>query len=288
MMKKIAVLLLTLAICFSYVSCRRGSGDTESDGGETERNTITLSCPEDSLVDGSTYEIGWRENYSFPVPKRDGYIFDCWMYGEERFEASGTWPYSSDATLEARWLLKSYYITYNMEPYYSNSSASFTSESDDFMLPAPRKISGKMFLGWSGTGIDGIQRAVSIPKGSYGDRVYFANWINSDEIPNQLDGFVFEIVEDHAVVTGYCGEYADTLIIPAEYKGYPVTVIGDSAFYGMGIFTKLLKIPYSVTVIEDNAIGGCSGLPMAIYNGAFVDWKENITIGQGNGALNEW
>ena len=285
-MKRIIVLLLALIICLSCFSCNRTPD--ESNGGETQRNQITLSCPEDSSIDGSTYNVGWRENYSFPVPQRDGYIFDCWMYGEERFEASGVWPYSSDATLEAKWLLKSYYITYNMEPHYGTAVESFTSETDDFMLPTPKKISGKMFLGWSGTGIEGIKRAVAIPKGSYGDRVYYGNWINSSEITNQLDGFVFEIVSDHAVVTGYCGEYADVLVIPAEYKGYPVTVIGDSAFFGMGIFTKLLKIPYSVTVIEDNAIGGCSGLPMAIYNGEFEDWKENITIGQGNGALNDW
>ena len=287
MMKKVASLLLTLIVCLSCFSCNHNF-ETNSDGGETQRNTITLSCSDDTSVDGLMFEVGWRENYSFPVPQRDGYIFDCWMYGEERFEASGVWPYSIDATLEARWLLKSYYITYNMAPYYDTASASFTSETDSFMLPTPKKIAGKMFIGWSGSEIDGVKKAVSIPKGSYGDRVYYANWISVDEIFNQLDGFVFEIVGDHAVVTGYCGDYADTLIIPATYKGYPVTVIGDSAFYGMGIFTKLLKIPYSVTVIEDNAIGGCSGLPMAIYNGAFEDWKENITIGQGNGALNDW
>ena len=131
MMKKVASLLLTLIVCLSCFSCNHNS-ETNSDGGETQRNTITLSCSDDTSVDGLMFEVGWRENYSFPVPQRDGYIFDCWMYGEERFEASGVWPYSVDATLEARWLLKSYYITYNMAPYYDTASASFTSETESF------------------------------------------------------------------------------------------------------------------------------------------------------------
>lgn len=279
---------MALLVCFSCVSCNRNNGSFETQGGETQRHMVTLSCPDDPNVDGKTVEVGWRENYQFPVPRKENYIFDCWMHGEDRLEASGVWPYSTDATLTAKWLLKAYYITYNMSPYYDTATTSFTTESNDFNLPVPKKVAGQMFVGWSGTGIDGVKKVVSIPKGSSGDRVYYANWVSSNEIANQLDGFVFEIVSDHAVVVGYCGEYADVLTIPAEYKGYPVTTIGDSAFYGMGIFTKLLKIPYSVVAIEDNAIGGCSGLPMSIYNGEFEDWKQNVTVGEGNGALNNW
>jgi hypothetical protein len=59
-------------------------------------------------------------------------------------------------------------------------------------------------------------------------------------------------------VTGYTGS-STKLVIPAKYKGYPVTSIHSFAFAKCSTFTSV-TIPKSVTYIGDSAFGGCSNL----------------------------
>ncbi len=51
----------------------------------------------------------------------------------------------------------------------------------------------------------------------------------------------------------------DELVIPSEYNGKPVTVIGREAFYYSYGFTSVM-IPNSVTSIEERAFAGCKNL----------------------------
>lgn len=51
----------------------------------------------------------------------------------------------------------------------------------------------------------------------------------------------------------------DTLIIPAQYKGLPVTDIGEAAFYGNSSLTSV-TIPSSITCIGVDAFGYCPKL----------------------------
>ena len=60
---------------------------------------------------------------------------------------------------------------------------------------------------------------------------------------------------DPAIPTSTSG----ILVIPAILGGYPVTSIGNYAFYGCSGFTSV-TIPDSVTSIGDEAFEGCSGL----------------------------
>ena len=60
------------------------------------------------------------------------------------------------------------------------------------------------------------------------------------------------------------------VVIPATYKGLPVTRIGDNAFMFRGGI-KSVKVPSSVTGIGDNAFAGCSNL-------ASVTFEENSRL----------
>ena len=51
----------------------------------------------------------------------------------------------------------------------------YTVESEDIVLEQPTR-EGYDFVGWSGTGLDGIVKNVTIQTGSTGDREYLANW----------------------------------------------------------------------------------------------------------------
>ena len=66
------------------------------------------------------------------------------------------------------------------------------------------------------------------------------------------------------IVTGI-GTCKDTdIVIPAEYKGLPVTSIGDGAFYRCISLTSI-EIPSSVTSIGDSTFCGCSSLTSVIF-----------------------
>ena len=72
--------------------------------------------------------------------------------------------------------------------------------------------------------------------------------------------FEFEIDYDDnvAILKAYNGE-ADEIVIPSEFEGYPVTVIGDSAFRGCESIESVV-IPDGVKVIDDSAFDYCTGL----------------------------
>ena len=56
----------------------------------------------------------------------------------------------------------------------------YTEDTETFTLINPTKY-GYDFLGWSGTGISGTSKEVTIVKGSTGDRTYTANWEAADQ-----------------------------------------------------------------------------------------------------------
>ncbi len=72
----------------------------------------------------------------------------------------------------------------------------------------------------------------------------------------------------------------DTLEVPATYKGYPVKVIGEGAFYNCSDL-KNVTIPDSVIKIEEEAFKGCSSLTSITlpFVGASIDETEKKYFG---------
>ena len=110
--------------------------------------------------------------------------------------------------------------------------------------------------------------------GGYSEQLYYAEIRQADS------------------VTGYAvrglGSVSSSVIeIPAQYRGLPVTVIGDSAFFNAKYITSV-TVPDSVTVIEENAFWGCKSLKTvnlgggvtAIGEGAFTSCEslETLTV----------
>ncbi|HIW75296.1 MULTISPECIES: leucine-rich repeat protein [Gordonibacter] len=126
-----------------------------------------------------------------PSPTKDGYTFAGWYT-----DATGgnVWNFStkitSDKTIYAHWTAKPYTINYTLAggSVSKPNPTTYTIETADFTLTNPTK-SGYTFAGWTGTGLTGAQKSVTIAQGSTGDRSYTATWtVNKYQITFDKDG----------------------------------------------------------------------------------------------------
>jgi uncharacterized repeat protein (TIGR02543 family) len=96
----------------------------------------------------------------------------------------------------------------------------------------------------------------------------------------ETDGdYIYTVSEGKATITGYTG-LGDIVVIPGTLGGYPVTMIGTSAFQNaQGNLLASVTIPNGVTMILGSAFRGCTGLTTVtipngltrISNAAFMD-----------------
>ena len=136
---------------------------------------------------------------------RDGYTFAGWattsggtvVYADQANYTVGT---ASSVTLYAVWTPINYTITYDLQGgSISGNKTSYNATMNSFTLPTPTKT-GYSFEGWSGTGISGTQKDVTISKGSYGDRSYTANW-KADEYTITLNANGGQVSPGTLIVT---------------------------------------------------------------------------------------
>ena len=112
---------------------------------------------------------------------RTGYVFAGWateqggvvQYKDESLYTMGA---ESEVILYAVWTPVTYRISYDLAGGNETSNpGEYNIETDNITLIIPTRP-GYTFTGWSGTGIDGKQKLVTISKGSIGERQYTANW----------------------------------------------------------------------------------------------------------------
>ncbi|MBQ7597977.1 MAG: InlB B-repeat-containing protein [Clostridia bacterium] len=126
----------------------------------------------------TTYTIE-SENITLINPTREGYTFAGWT-GTDLTEATTEVTIEKGSTdnrsYTATWTPITYTLTYELDGgSVSGNPATYTIESGAITLINPTK-NGYDFAGWSGTGINGTSKAVTIPTGSTGNRTYTANW----------------------------------------------------------------------------------------------------------------
>ena len=142
-----------------------------SNFGLYDKVIITYNSAGDSHNADSNYNevINNLEN---PTP-RDGYNFVRWEVNGEEFNPRDV--LTDDITLDAKWELINYPISYNLvNGTLSNSNREEYNIEDEFTLNNPSR-DGYKFIGWSGTDLDEVTKNVVV-KNKFGNREYTANW----------------------------------------------------------------------------------------------------------------
>lgn len=146
---------------------------------------------------------------TLPTSTREGYTFDGWYtekLGGTKIQATTKMPLDG-ATYYAQWKTVDYTITYDMNDGNSNEAvnhkdnpASYTIESSEITLKAP-SWKNHVFTGWTWAGHDNKEMIVKIESGTTGNKVYRANWIESD-LTVKYDTQGGSVVEDALAAHG--------------------------------------------------------------------------------------
>ena len=138
--------------------------------------TVTMDTAGGDPIRPIQYTVE-SEAFLLPTPVRTGYIFLGWT-GEGITEPQKTMeiPQGStgDRTYTANWQVIEYTVTLDVSGGDPLDPITYTVETP-VILPTPTST-GYMFLGWTGEGETTPQPTVVLPKGTTGDKIYFANW----------------------------------------------------------------------------------------------------------------
>jgi uncharacterized protein (TIGR02145 family)/uncharacterized repeat protein (TIGR02543 family) len=122
---------------------------------------------------------GWKLA-SLPVPSRTGYTFGGWFTTSAAIggtQVTVGYVFDATTTVYARWTVVNYTITYTFDggSVTTANPTSYNIETASFTLNNPTRT-GYTFAGWTGTNGTTAQVAVTVAKGSTGNKEYTANW----------------------------------------------------------------------------------------------------------------
>lgn len=233
--------------------------------------TVTLDASGGDPIRPIQYTVE-SEAFLLPTPVRTGYIFLGWT-GEGIIEPQKTMeiPQGStgDRTYTANWQVIEYTVTLDVSGGDPLDPITYTVETP-VILPTPTST-GYTFLGWTGEGETTPQPTVVLPKGTTGDKMYFANWeVNIYAITldtsggNALDAISYAVTSSPITLptpvrTGYTflGWTGEGITTPQTEVIIPTGSTGNKAYtanWEATVYTIMLKnlpngnetIPYTV------------------------------------------
>ena len=134
---------------------------------------------------------------SLPIPIRNGYSCSSYYINGSNinYSINDSVNIINNKTLSCNWDINTYQITYNLNGgVINNNKNNYQVTDESFTLPIPVK-EGYIFIGWTGSNGDIPEVNVTIPKGSYGDKEYTANYGRqsfSNLIKTVVDGITYD------------------------------------------------------------------------------------------------
>ena len=266
--------------------------------------TVTMDTADGDPIRPIQYTVE-SEAFLLPTPVRTGYIFLGWT-GEGITEPQKTMeiPQGStgDRTYTANWQVIEYTVTLDVSGGDPLDPITYTVETP-VILPTPTST-GYTFLGWTGEGETAPQPTVVLPKGTTGDKIYFANWeVNIYAITldtsggNALDAISYAVTSSPITLptpvrTGYTflGWTGEGITEPQKTMEIPQGSTGDRTYTA-----NWQVIEYTIITLLEGGNAGSSGvyyytveqtvtLPTPTRTGyTFLGWTgEGITTPQPN------
>ena len=179
-------------------------------------NTYTITFDANGgTVSSSSMSATYNAAYTLPTPTRSGYTFAGW-YNNNTNVTNGTWTYTSNITLTARWTANRYTITLNANGGTVSSSTVSVTYDQAFTLPAPTRV-GYTFNGW----YNGNTKVESGTWRSASNLTLTASWTaNSYNITYDEYAFGVTVTLDY----NYSGTTPTTIELdPDETLSYPTS-----------------------------------------------------------------
>ena len=178
----------------NYKVAKRYKATYRDNGGSGCSNVVSdVRFNSDNNSEGYT----WND---LCVPSREEYNFVGW---NTKSDGTGKWIKDGDVAtstvvLYAQWENGTYTISYDID--LPGARKSYQTTDDDYQIPNPIRY-GYNFIGWTGSNGDTPQTNVIIPKGSRGNKSYFANFspkeytityiYNRGSVPNDTQSCTF-------------------------------------------------------------------------------------------------
>lgn len=185
-------------------------------------------------------------------PVKLGYTFAGWYLNDELFDFNN--PITEDITLVAKWKENEVLATYTLS-FDSNGGTyvayQYVAENKNAVSPENPTREGYVFLGWYLN-----DQLFDFGAEITSNITLIAKW---GEIVTDSLGFTYELNGDGTyTLTKYSGTES-YVVIPSEYNGIPVTVIGKYSFYECSQLKKV-DIPDTVVTIKSYAFWKCEKL----------------------------
>lgn len=178
-------------------------------------------------------------------PTKEGYTFLGWYLNDAK------WVFASfieeDITLDAKWVINEYNITYDLNGGTAQNPITYTVE-DTITLNNPTHPDYE-FIGWTTEDNEIPSMNIAINKETT-DKHFTANYKNVNLLLNENDEY--EVIE-------FIYETNTTAIIPNYYNGKKVTSISEKAFKANN-YLQNVQIPENITHIASGSFFGCMNL----------------------------
>lgn len=179
----------------------------------------------------ATYTIE-TANFVLPTVTKNGYTFGGWKYNGNMVDPTAL-PTTTERAgnvnmiFDAAWNVIPYQITYNTNGGNAISDTPYTIESENITLPTPTYI-GHRFMGWYASADFTGNAITSLPKGSTGNKTFYAKWSQIYTITyNENNG-----VMPDSYAKEYITEEEVTLPVPTKANNAFRGWFGNSGFTG--------------------------------------------------------
>ena len=160
--------------------------------------------------------VVYDSDYIFTKPKRTGYTFLGWYYGEtqltnEKGDSLAVWNYAKNLTVKAKWQANEYAVTLNT----NNESAGTVTGSGNYAYDSNVTITARMnigytWLGWYDENDEFVTDELSYLFKMGSGATFTAKW----EVSEEMRGFSFSSSESTCTINDVIDNETTQIIIP--------------------------------------------------------------------------